>query len=853
MSQSPIIPTVRGRLLALAAAVGLAGCVSTAAAADTAGIDFFEHAVRPLLADKCYSCHSAGAKKIKGSLRLDTYAGMIGGGESGKPAVVPGKPESSQIITAVHRSTEDLAMPPKEADKLSNQEQADLEKWVAMGAPHPEANGAVAAPVVDRAALMAKGREFWSFKPLAEVAVPAAGAGWADSDIDRFIAAGHKDKGLTPTPDADRRTLIRRATYDLTGLPPTPEESDAFVADQAPDAYARLVDRLLASPRYGEQWGRHWLDVARYADTAGDSADYPVPQAWRYRDWVISAFNRDLPYDHFIRAQIAGDLLPAGDDEERRGNLVATGFIALAKRFSVAPEREKQLTIEDTIDTLGHAVLGLSLNCARCHDHKFDPIPTTDYYALYGIFDSTRYPFAGSEENHRPFDLVRLVSEEEEAKATGGKAAEIRAEQEHLQALWKERDGGKRARRKAAEKARLADHGDGKELKPEEQAALAEQAKKDAEAHAAEDGKRRDDGAIKHEIEETQKRHQGLVDNLPDYLQAYAFAVGEMEQPHDVQVQKRGDLSKLGDQVRRGFPTVLGGQKVAAGTTGSGRLELAGWLSEPSNPLTARVMVNRLWHWHFGRGLVATTNDFGTRGAAPVNPALLDWLAKRFIAEGWSVKRLQREIMLSRTYRQGWSGDEHNRTIDPDNTLCWRFDRRRLSAEEIRDSMLAVSGRLDLSSAGPHPFPPLKDWGYSQHVQFFAVYPSSHRAVYVMQQRLRKHPFFELFDGADTSFSTGVRASASTPLQSLFLMNDRFVFDQAQAIAERAPGDAAEQVANVYRNVLGRAASADEVQVASTYLARFQAEAGAAGMDAKAGVASLARALLASNEFMFLE
>ena len=823
------MPTVRPSVLrsspALAALMLLAvGWLTAAepAANDPAGIEFFERQIRPLLADQCYSCHSAQAKKLKGGLRLDTYAGMAAGGSSKKAALVPGNLEASAMIHAVRWLDDDTAMPPKE--RLPAEAVKLLEQWVAQGAPHPDAGK---APMQGAAAELTVARKHWSFQPVAKPAVPTAGDGWAANEIDRFIAAGHAEAGLKPVGDADQRTLIRRATFDLTGLPPTPEEIDAFLADPSPAAFASVIDRLLASKAYGERWGRHWLDLARYADTEGDSADYPVPQAYRYRNYVIDSFNADKPYDQFLREQIAGDLLPARDEAHHREMTIGTGFIALSRRFSVNPEADHHLTIEDTIDTTGRVMMGLSLSCARCHDHKFDPIPTSDYYALYGIFASTRYPFPGSEEHRYQHDFVQLVSDQERDRLLGEHKERVLAIDAEYAELRRERD---------------------------EDWKIREEIKKAKAEGRAPPKEPRDHGAIRDVMNKLMKERRTLTEGLPAEIPT-AYAVSEGT-PHNERIQLRGERWKQGDEAPRGFLQILGGQQLPKDTTVSGRRELAEWITGAANPLTARVAVNRLWHLHLGHGLVASTNDFGVRGAKPSNPALLDWLATRLVQEGWSFKRMHRLIMLSRTYRLAASDDAQLAQKDPDNARCWHFLRRRLAAEEVRDAMMAVSGTLDRGQPGAHPqFPSLNKKDYSQHDPFQAVYDSPYRSVYVMQQRIRKHPYFEVFDGSDTNAATGERVTTITPLQALFQLNSPFVFAQADALVGRvAPaGDATARIAALYRLALGRAPGADELAQVLDYLTRFEALAASQGKTGVNALGSVARALFASNEFMFVE
>ncbi len=807
----------------LIASLTLAGLAAAdPAASDPAGIEFFERQIRPLLAEACYSCHSAEAKKLKGALRVDTYAGMLVGGTSKKPSLVPKNLDASALIHAVRWLDDDTAMPPKE--RLAPEKVKLLEQWVAMGAPHPDAAG---TKVRDPAAELLAAKSHWSFQTLTMPAVPSAGEGWALNEIDRFIAVGHAEAGVKPVGDADRRTLIRRATFDLTGLPPTAEEVDKFLADDSPQAFASVIDRLLASQSYGERWGRHWLDLARYADTEGDASDYPVPQAYRYRNYVIDSFNADKPYDQFLREQIAGDLLPAKDEAHRREMMVGTGFIALSRRFSVNPEGDHHLTIEDTIDTTGRVMMGLSLSCARCHDHKFDPIPTSDYYALYGIFASTKYPFPGSEEHRYQHSFVQLVSDQERDQLLGDKKDRVLELEAEYAALRHERDNDWKIREEI------------KKAKAE-----GREPPKDPRGHTE----------IRDAMNKLMKARRTLIEELPQEIPtAYAVAEGS---PRNERIQKRGERWKLGDEVHRGFLQIAGGQKLPDGSTGSGRLDLAGWLTDAKNPLTARVAANRLWHLHFGRGLVPTTNDFGLRGGVPSNQPLLDWLANRLIQSGWSFKQMHRQIMLSHTYRLAATSDVQALVKDADNARHWRFTRRRLAAEEVRDALMVISGTLDRAMPGAHKdFPSLNKKDYSQHSPFQAVYDSTHRSVYVMQQRIRKHPFFEVFDGADTNSAVGERSTTITPLQALFQLNSRFVQDQAQALASRleTAGDPLNQVAAAYVMVLARPAREDEVRAGVDYLTRFEAQAKAENLTNVKPLTSFVRALFASNEFMFID
>jgi hypothetical protein len=649
--------------------------------------------------------------------------------------------------------------------------------------------------------------KLWSVQPLA----PAAG----DATIDGFLATRLAEKKLAPVGPADKRTLIRRATYDLTGLPPTPKEIHAFLADDSPNAFAKLIDRLLASTAYGEQWGRHWLDVVRYGDTSGCSADFPVPSAYRYRNYVIDSFNRDKPYDQFIREQVAGDLLPAASETERYENITATGYLAIARRFGNRPA-EFHLTLEDVIDNLGKTTLGLSLGCARCHDHKFDPVPTTDYYALYGIFSSSRFAFPGTGDFRQPKDFVPLARPEEATEFLAcqtGRAAldiEINKWQEEKKALDQLPPG--------PEKVADAKSASGKTS--EELKALL------------------DDARARLKVLETKSK--GIAIPI-----AYAVSEGKSS---DAAVQRKGDPTATGETVPRGFLGVLGGQRLPVTAQGSGRLELAGWLTSRDNPLFARVMVNRIWQYHFGKGLVPTPNDFGNRGQLPSHPELLDFLATRFIASGYSVKAMHRLVMLTQAYQRAATDNPAAALVDPDNQLLARFNSRRLSAEEIRDSILALSGALERSMGGPHPFPPAMDWKYTEHKPYVAVYETTQRTVYLMQQRIKKHPFLQVFDGADPNASTPERQIATTPLQALFLMNDPFTHEQAarfgSRIATGAP-DLDTRLRDAFESAYGRLPSADELEWIRNFL---REAAGKSSTDD--AFAALARVLWSSNEFL---
>jgi hypothetical protein len=791
--------------LALIALTGVVLLTGPARAADPSdGVAFFEKTIRPVLAERCFACHSAQSGKSKGGLRLDTPRALLQGGDSGS-AVVPGKPDQSRLIRAVRYTADDLHMPPKDKERLSAGQVRDLETWVRIGAPVPKDGG---GRKVDAGS-------HWSFQPVREPALPPVRG--SAHPIDRFVDAGLAAHGLTPVGPADKRTLIRRVTFDLTGLPPTPEEVEAFVTDTSPDAFARVVDRLLASPAYGEKWGRHWLDAVRYADTCGDNSDFPVAEAYKYRDYVIDSFNRDKPYDRFAREQLAGDLLPAATEAQRREQVIATGYLATARRFG-STATEHHLTLEDVIDNFGKTFLGLSVSCGRCHDHKFDPVPQTDYYALYGIFASTTFAFPGTELYRFPKDFVALGTPDE----------------------------ARERRRWEQEVAELSDRH--------------EKLKNDRKrVQQAPDGKLngRTVAQVEAEFAAVNARLAELEDHVPTVEVAYAVGEGT---PANARVHKKGDPKLLGDEVPRGWLRVLGGQRIPPAEKGSGRLELAQWLTDANNPLFARVMVNRIWQGHFGQGIVATPNDFGARGEKPTHPELLDFLARRFAEGGWSVKAMHRLIVTSQAYQRASTDDPAGLQRDNRNEYLWHFARQRLSAEEIRDAMLAVSGSLDRTPGRGHPFPPKKEWTFTQHKPFVAAYDHDRRSVYLMQQRLRKQPFLEVFDGADPNAATGLRPLSTTPLQALFLMNDPFVHAQADRFAARVLRDRSDEAARIdeaYRLAFGRPPEADEIETGQAYLRAVAGKVREAGTTAdrlpRAAWASYARVLLGSNEFLFVE
>ncbi len=754
--------------------------------------DFFEKNIRPVLAAKCYGCHNSASKAPMGGLTVDTREGLRRGGKSGAPAVVPGKPEDSLLLRAIEHSTKDLKMPPGQA--LPAEQVQAFSAWIKMGAPDPRDGAAVVSskPAYD----WEKERKHWAYQPLRNAAPPTENEPeWNRTAVDKFLRAKLREKGLQPLARTDKRTLLRRVTFNLTGLPPTAAETDAFLADASATAFEKVVDRLLASPAYGEHWGRHWLDVVRYADTAGDASDFPVPEMFRYRNYVIRSFQSDKPYNTFLREQLAGDTLPFANPEDRRDKLIATGYLANSRRFGQTMG-EFHLTVDDTIENLGKAVLGLSVGCARCHDHKFDPIPTRDYYALAGIFNSSNYSHAGLE-HHQYLEHYKALDAKDEER--------LNKLQDKLTANYRTVKSGAKLKESKDPLERL----------------------KFFEAQA--------------ELELARR-------TWPDVPMIYGVSEGK---PQNARIMVKGDPKALGPEVPRGFLSILGGQQLPADAKGSGRAQLADWITSPANPLTARVIVNRVWLWHFGRGLVNSPSDFGTRGESPTHPELLDYLATKFMNEGWSIKKLHREIVLSRAYQTASGHSQVSFDKDPKNEFYWKFDRRRLSAEELRDGLLAVTGELDSVPGGQHPFPPRASYTFTQHRPFVGEiekYDTNKRTVYLLQQRIRRHPYLELFDGADTNASTPARAANNTAVQALYFMNNEFVFQRAGALASQlawAGATTPERLKFAYRQLYGRAPAPAELQKASSYLA-----AASANKDAWSG---LLRAMMASNEFLYID
>jgi cytochrome c553 len=1096
-------------------------------------VEFFESKIRPILVDNCYKCHSATSKKLKGNLRLDTKEAMLKGGDNG-PAIVPGNPEKSLLIQAIRYKNEDLQMPPKE--KLSDARIADLEAWVKMGAPDPRSGAAKPAPATTTTTAPAAAasaydfateRKKWAYRRPVDPKIPVVrDHQWPQSDLDRFILAKLEEKNLPPTKPADKRTLIRRATFDLIGLPPTPEEIDAFVGDGSPDAFARVVDRLLASPHYGERWARHWLDVVRYTDSfdaRGIAGEADIPMAYRYRDWVVKAFNEDLPYDQFIMNQIAGDLLPAKKPQTFNADgLVATGVYVIGEWGTGDADKEKMLTdiVDDQIDVTGKAFLGLTLACARCHDHKFDPIPTEDYYSLAGIFFSShilpnpgqktagsavlRLPLASPQElDKRKQDQTRvaelgqqiekyldeqvgLVARQEAAKidaylaaawefkksiATGDKTtiADFAAKRAlhpyalkqwvefdgrtHAKSLsnfanningiaslsawhgadnadlpvalihsgkleakfltvtlpprcvsvhptptgavavgWKspisgkvrlegrisdgdgvcgngvdwtttqelavgrkalasgsignggmqrlaegtdaakvqtvdvsagdviylsilpkdnnnscdttvveltitELNGAKRVWDLSADQMKLADAGksasgsdvwgfyDLKNQPPATMPANAQTVLAKWSDALKKPGDENDLKAITTEVTQSLAKkdpqgglYQTLTDprgpfwagartdarHLPDQarrqiakLQSERATLQQrLDQPvpivhaiqeggtpqsmfpgiQDVPIHIRGRYDRLGPVAPRRFPRLIAGDKQKPITQGSGRVDLAKWIASSDNPLTARVMANRIWQHHFGEGIVRTANNFGKQGTPPTHPELLDWLALRFIDHGWSMKAMHRMIMLSATYQQSSLPDEKTYRADPDNLLLGRMNRHRLEAEALRDALLVVTDTLDRTAGGPAQ----NDLNINR------------RTLYVMTIRSDRSNYRMLFDAADPVTIVEKRIDSTVAPQALFLLNHPFALAKTQALAKRVLAkkltDDPARIDWLFRTLYARPPEANEIDLVMKALKTAHN-----GHDDAAAWAEVCQILLCANEFIYLD
>ena len=784
----------------------------------------FNEQVLPILKQHCYKCHSHASRKAKGGLVLDSRSGWATGGDSG-PAVVPGKPDESLLISAVRY--QDLEMPP--TGKLPAVLVDRLERWVADGAHDPRVTElAQSEEGVDFKA----GRKHWAFRPLARKSPPRVrDSRWSRSAVDRFILSALEKQGLKPIEDADPYTWLRRVTFDLTGLPPTVDAIREFEADSSAEGRERVVDRLLSSRAFGERWARHWLDLVGYADQIGTSNNVFAQHAWRYRDYVIDSFNSDKPFDRFIREQIAGDLLPHDSVEQRAANLVATGFLVLGDIEIVEADKAKLLVdiVDQQLAKVSRAFLGLTIDCARCHDHKFDPIAQTDYYALAGFFHGTSTVWKtkrGVWSDVNVNDLPETESQQEE-----------RVERQRLHA---EKLAGMKTEREQAQKRvkALDEQLKNSELTKEERDELtAERAKANGRI-----------GPLNREIPHA-------VFFAPTVPRAHG--VWDVEQPTDMKITIRGNPRALGDEVPRGFLRVISDEQPVIPAGESGRRQLADWVAAGDNPLTARVTVNRIWQKLFGEGLVRSVDYFGLPGDTPSHPELLDYLARQFVRSGWSQKQLIRSLVLSRTYRLDSVHDDRASLVDPENRLLWRMNRFRLDAEALRDAMIFVSGKLTSSSGGPAM--PLEFPENVNNVDPSNVNPASfgftrwrpgqefERTVYLPIIRHEGQPgpaaLRNVFDFPQPSQFTGQRSITAVPTQALFLMNSPVVRQQAATLATRikeASTDDSERLELLWLTLLNRPITGLEQQETIAFLEEAGEEAWI----------ELCHAMLASNEFL---
>lgn len=846
--------------------------VAAQAAEPTAGDDaFFETKVQPVLVKRCYECHSHD-KKIKGGLALDSRSGWEQGGDNG-PALRPGDLEKSLLIKAVRYADADFAMPPKA--KLPADEVAILEQWVQHGAADPRV---AAGGAKKRGIDLQEGRKFWAFQPVGDPTVPhVKDAAWPADPVDSFVLAGLEQASLKPAADADRFVWLRRVSLDLTGLPPKPEEIDEFVKDKTTEAFAKVADRLLGSRAFGERWARHWQDLTGYADMMGTSNSVFAEHAWRYRDYLIGAFNRDKPFDEFVREQIAGDLMPAKSVEDRAEKITATGFLMVGDVEIVNPDKGKMEAdhIDSQISKLGTVFMGMTLGCVRCHDHKFDPIGLEDYYGIAGMFRSSpsthKIPFGvwsrlnTTDLPETPEQLAaRHLQEAEHAeKIVALKADQSRmtAERNALSAEFARIEKLEKTAAPGTSTAPVAVNAGGVEAPQGSNSGAAGQppvSEKEAVA------KKRD------ELAERLKKLAAEIQHAEFFrsMAPKAFAMRDGEKAQDMPVYIRGNPYALGPMIPRGavrvaswtsFPQIPEAQ--------SGRMQLADWLADKRNPLTARVAVNRIWQKLFGEGLVRSVDYFGARGELPSHPELLDHLASRFMREGWSQKKLIRSIVLSRAYRMGTVNDPVALQKDPDNRLLWRMNRQRLDAEIIRDAMLAVSGELKIDSGGPALV--IENFENTGSLVLKGVNPPSYahkvprpsqefeRTVYLPVLRGgfagpdRVRSFFDFVNPAQIA---GQRPQTVVPTQALFLLNNDMLRKRAgvlaKALGEKYP-DRDARMNELWLRVLGRPVSAEERKDAGDFLEQMQSLL--SGRQAEDGVAwiELCHGLLASNQFIY--
>lgn len=838
-----IFPPLRSSLALLFCVIATSASALADEPSDHEGINYFETHIRPILFHNCYSCHSNAQAKSEGNLVLDSREGWLRGGDQGA-AIVPNDLDASLLIQAVRYEDSSLQMPP--AAPLAEEQIAKLEQWIKMGAPAPEQ---LHGPTLVAPSDPVAGKEHWAFRPLqrSNISLPSRELA-STSPIDHLLAVHHAQQQLPIAAPADSRVLLRRLYFVLHGLPPSPGEIEEFAnAGDNPESYARTVDRLLSSPRFGERWGRHWLDLARYADSNGSDENFLFREAWRYRNWVFLAINQDIPFDQFTQLQLAGDLLPYENGAQRDEQRIATGFLLLGPKVLLGnnPENQKMEIADEQIDTIGRVYFAQTLGCARCHDHKFDPVPTRDYYALAGIFTSTQVM-----EQRYMLGEQRVM---EQLVGLGDNGADLDSAYEQY---WRERPklGENKAKaNEALEALKKQDEAAFQAIATEHAAAVAPEAIVSAEATRT--------------IEERISAQQKLVEQLdkawaePPAIPPRAMIAADREAPKNEAVRIAGQFDKLGEAVPRGFLTVLDGSPSPLTETSSGRLELAKWLTDakqPSGQLAARVLANRVWHHVMGRGLVRTVDNFGRTGETPSHPELLDYLAQELIDNNWSLKSLIRQVVMSDAFRRSSNFDAESYSRDPENLYYWRYNRRRLDPEWFRDSILDVAGMLDTNTY-PSTVNYLGDQATAvgpNTVRRRTDFPS--RSVYLPVIRNDLPELFEIMDFADPQVATGMRRQTIVPTQGLFLLNDEQIMDAANKVAEQAVAIAGQdtqvQLAWIFRNIVGQPAlEADLASMMDSYDKLLRSPVSSA-TDPQIGTLSIiAHALFASSRFQFIE
>jgi hypothetical protein len=797
---------------------------------------FFDAKVKPVLLANCLKCH--GGENPKGKLLLATRGGVLKGGQNGSVVNLE-KPEESRLLKAIDYKSDALKMPPP--GRIAQGDIDVLAKWVQRGLPMKSLEAEVAALHQTRGGVITEeSRNYWAYKPVKRPEPPKVrGGAWVRNPIDAFILAKLEDKGLTAAPPVDRTALVRRIYYDLIGLPPTPEQIDRFVNDQSPGAYEKLIDQLLQSPHYGEKWGRHWLDLVRYAETNGNERDGPKPFAWRYRDYVVKSLNEDKPFYRFVREQLAGDEI----DRDSADAVTATGYYRLGiwDDEPADPLQARYEEFDDWVATTAQVFLGMTMNCARCHDHKIDPIPQADYYRLLAFFQDV-HRYSDNRDVKSSFNLsdispaaVRKTYEAELRKLESRKA-EVGDAMKQIE--------DEAIKKMPAIDQRATETG-------ERAAVLARKLNEFLTPAQAEDYRK-----LRRQMNELRAR--------PEPGRDLALSVNNCEvHPSQTFVMTRGNPHSPAAKVDPGFPRVLGfaDPKIppaAPGARSSGRrMVLADWIASPNNPVTARVFVNRLWQHHFGRGIVASSNDFGKFGTLPTHPELLDWLATEFVRLGWKIKPMHKLIMMSNAYQMSAKASAPGLAADPGNSLFWRFNMRRLSAEEVRDSFLFVTGKLNLKVGGPSVFPKIPKEVFAGQSRPGEGWPTSpaaeanRRSIYVFVKRSLQVPVLAQHDQADTDSSCPVRYTTTVPTQALGLLNGEFGNDTAAVFAERLKKDANDlpgQVRRAIRLTTGRMPGDDEVTRDLAFLVELRKK-----LSESEALRKYCLMILSANEFVYVD